>query len=206
MEYQPLKHNQFGIHKVLSRIKAEEEIWNKVVDELFRLDELVSRDKELRHLSRYVKDVFGIKMVVSRAEDIEGLFEYMSKLAWSAEQLKNLNVSKDQDLSTLTVLEVKNYSPKGFQKESNWQALKVVFQWAGRTFEIQIQPLEVYHLEKEVLTQESHEGFKTRRERIRDDVAAQYPLFQFYRQLLRWLFENPGSEAPRYRNVKVLMR
>ena len=49
---------------MISRIKAEEEIWNKVCDEIFRIDELLERDKKLRALSRYVKDVFGVKVVV----------------------------------------------------------------------------------------------------------------------------------------------
>ena len=50
------------------RIKAEEEIWNKVVDEIFEVDSLVERDKELRHLSRYVKKFPGrhVRIAVAR--------------------------------------------------------------------------------------------------------------------------------------------
>ncbi|MEO0604464.1 MAG: hypothetical protein AAF211_23725, partial [Myxococcota bacterium] len=59
VEYQPLQHNPWGIHKMLSRIKAEEEIWNKVTDEIFQIDQLIRRDKKRRALGRYVKDVFG---------------------------------------------------------------------------------------------------------------------------------------------------
>ena len=41
VEYQPLEANRFRIHKLISRIKAEEQIWNKVVDGLFGLERLV---------------------------------------------------------------------------------------------------------------------------------------------------------------------
>ena len=34
---------------MVSRIKAEEQIWNKVVDTIFDLDRLVQLDKQLRH-------------------------------------------------------------------------------------------------------------------------------------------------------------
>ena len=64
VEYEALQVNDWGVFKCISRIKAEEEIWNKVVDEIFEIDRLVQREKQLRHLSRFVKDVFGIKMVV----------------------------------------------------------------------------------------------------------------------------------------------
>ena len=35
--------NEWGVFKCISRIKAEEEIWNKVVDEIFEIDNLVKR-------------------------------------------------------------------------------------------------------------------------------------------------------------------
>ena len=64
VEYQPSGMNEWGIHKFISRIKAEEQIWNKVVDTIFGLDRLVRADKQLRHLGRFVKDVFGVKAIV----------------------------------------------------------------------------------------------------------------------------------------------
>ena len=62
-----VKVNEWGVFKCISRIKAEEEIWNKVVpvlvelkftwnlevvDEIFEIDNIVKREKQLRHLSR----------------------------------------------------------------------------------------------------------------------------------------------------------
>ena len=35
VEYQPTRMNPLTVHKMISRIKAEEEIWNKVCDEIF---------------------------------------------------------------------------------------------------------------------------------------------------------------------------
>ena len=39
----------------------------------FSLDELISRDKELRQLSHFVKDVFGLKVVVGDAANAQKL-------------------------------------------------------------------------------------------------------------------------------------
>ena len=47
VEYQPRSFNGFNVHKFMTRVKAEEEIWNKVADEIFELDSLVARDKQL---------------------------------------------------------------------------------------------------------------------------------------------------------------
>ena len=41
VEYLPLQLSAVGVHKLITRIKAEEEIWNKVVDEIFDIDALV---------------------------------------------------------------------------------------------------------------------------------------------------------------------
>ncbi len=60
VECEPTAPTPLNVYRILTRIKAEEEIWNKVVDELFDLDAIVLRDKQLQHLSRYVKDVVGV--------------------------------------------------------------------------------------------------------------------------------------------------
>ncbi|MCA9566174.1 MAG: hypothetical protein KC561_21910, partial [Myxococcales bacterium] len=173
------------IHKFISRIKAEEEIWNKVCDEIFQLDELVIRDKELRSLSRYVKDVFGVKIVVSAPERVDPLYRALKEFQFSDESLAQARVPASDATRTIEWIETKNYM--GERKGSGWQAVKSVVQWWDRAFEIQIQPLVNYYLERDHLTKQSHAAFKERRERIRDRVAQRIPLFGFYRDLLRWL-------------------
>ncbi len=49
VEYLPTEPNPWNIYRLHTRIKAEEAIWNKVVDEIFELDRLVRQDKALRH-------------------------------------------------------------------------------------------------------------------------------------------------------------
>ncbi|MEE8409798.1 MAG: hypothetical protein V3T05_09350 [Myxococcota bacterium] len=73
----------------------------------------------------------------------------------------------------------------------------------GKTFEIQVQPLANFLHERELLIRESHAGFKIKRERLRDEVAAQIPLFAFYRDLLRWLFVDPVGRPPRHPGIRV---
>ncbi len=88
VEYQPAGMNEWGIHKVISRIKAEEQIWNKVVDSIFDFDRLVNADKQLRHLGGFVKDVFGVKVVVGDAQAVRALHEALLKLEWNAPVLE----------------------------------------------------------------------------------------------------------------------
>ncbi len=202
VEYQPTEPNKYGVHKIISRIKAEEQLWNKVVDEIFSLDSLVTQDKDLRHLSPFVKDVFGIKIIVGSTPEVQKLQEILETISWEEEQLKEVDILSATGANRLEFVEVKNYL-KGHEKGSGWEAMKSVVRWHGRTFEIQIQPLRNFWRERELLTQESHAGFKSRREQVRNQVAEQIPLFRFYQSLLRWLVQNPDGPAPVFPGVSV---
>lgn len=204
VEYQPTEVNPNGIHKIISRIKAEEELWNKVVDEIFGLDSIVKRDKELKHLSHYVKDVFGVKIVVGSERDADVLHQVLQALSWRDDELKSSGVRARQSARALQFIETKNYLT-GHDKESGWEAIKSVVMWAERMFEIQVQPLGNFWREREYLTRESHAGFKNRREQIRQQVASHIPLFGFYQELLIWLFQHPDGPAPVFPGVTVAL-
>jgi hypothetical protein len=201
VEYQPHVGNQLAIHKMISRIKAEEEIWNKVCDELFHLDELVERDKILRVLSRYVKDVFGVKIVVGTTEDIVRVHAALEAVVFAPELLARVGVPATED--RLTIVETKDYVADG--KRSGWEAMKSVVRWWDRTFEVQIQSLPNYFLEREYLTRESHAAFKAQREEVRRQVAEADPLFAFYLGLLRWLFVRAPGPAPSRPGLRVVV-
>ena len=202
VEYQPLNVNSWGVHKLISRIKAEEEIWNKVVDEIFETDKLLAQDKQLKHLSRYVKDLFGIKILVSQVEHARALQKHLKSLVWSSEILRAAGVEPDSSNVSLEFLEVKDYI-RG--KESGWSALKSVVRWWDATIEIQIQPMRNYLQERERLTKESHAGFKFRREELRRELGKKIPLYGFYRKLLKWLFLQPESAPPHFPGIKVVL-
>jgi hypothetical protein len=202
VEYQPTETNKHGIHKIISRIKAEEELWNKVVDELFGLDQLVKRDKELRHLSKYVKDVFGVKIVVGSSKEAQSFHDNLQTLTWRDLELIQLGLAPHTESRRLEFVETKNYLT-GHDKESGWEAIKSVVNWNGRMFEIQVQPLGNFWREREFLTRESHAGFKNRREQVRQQVAHYVPLFRFYQELLSWLFQNSDVPAPVFPGVSV---
>lgn len=205
VEYEALEPNALAVYRILTRIKAEEEIWNKVADEIFDLDRIVLRDKQLRHLGRYVKDVFGIKIVVGAAEAAYALQERLQALRIDRARLEARGLPQDEAHGRLGFVEVKDYLERPSRKQSGWSALKSVVSWGGRTFEIQVQPLSNFLHERERLTRESHAGFKATRERIRDEIAARVPLFQFYRALLRWLFVDPSLEPPHQEGVEVVL-
>lgn len=206
VEYEALEANSWGIHKIISRIKAEEEIWNKVVDEIFGLDSLVLRDKQLRHLSRFVKDVFGLKVVVAEERHAQALLDALRLRQWTADELRKFEVSDCPETRRLGFLEVKDYLSPARRKASGWRALKSVVNWWGSTVEIQVQPLRNYYRERERMTRESHSGFKARRDELRDQIARDIPLFGFYRDLLRWLFLSPEEPAPSYASIRVEVR
>ena len=203
VEYQPRSMGRFAVHKLISRIKAEEEIWNKVVDEIFSLDELVTRDKQLRELSRFVKDVFGIKLIVDEAADVMRLQEALASLHLTEAELESHGAPSRDSTQRLQIVEVKNYMEDG-EKRSGWGAIKSVTSWWDKLFEIQILTLATHHNERETLTRESHTGHKSRRESVRDTVAERIPLFKFYRDLLRWLFLGaPSDAAPTFPKVSI---
>jgi hypothetical protein len=203
VDYQPTEVNPYGIHKIISRIKAEQEIWNKVVDEIFDLDSIVVRDKQLRHLSRYVKDVFGIKIVVGDVDDAHKVHRALGELTWSDQALAKFEVEPEPQSNRLHFIEVKDYLRSNRQKQSGWEALKSVVRWSDKTFEIQIQPLGNFLYERELLTNERHTSFRANRQQVRNQVAEQIPQFCFYRDLLRWLFLFPDEAPPAYPGVTL---
>jgi hypothetical protein len=205
VEYQPFDVGPLGVFKLSSRIKAEEEIWNKVVDEIFDLDAIVRRDKQLREMSRYVKDVFGLKVVAADGRSVQRIQRGLQELTLSDVDLIEHSVPPGEQNRRMEVLEVKDYLGAGDRKQSGWSALKTVVRWAGITIEIQVQPLRNYLLEREKLTQESHAGFKSRREQLRDRVTDTLPLFGFYRDLLQWLFRTPSAAPPQFSGVVIAL-
>lgn len=206
VEYQPTAPNPWHVHRLISRIKAEEEIWNKVVDELFDLDSLVKRDKQISHLSYYIKDVFGLKLVVETVDDVRRLHHGLRNMVWSDAALARIGLSGEASRSRLEFVETKDYMGGELQKASGWEAIKSVVRWADKTFEIQVQPLARFYNEREFLTRESHEGFKARRETLRNKVAEEIPLFGLCRDVLRWLFVAEAAlPAPGFGPIEVVI-
>jgi hypothetical protein len=206
VEYQPAAATAWGIHKFISRIKAEEQIWNKVVDAIFGLDRLVRLDKQLRHLGHFVKDVFGVKIVVGDADAARALHDALLKVEWQPEMLARHSVPVGEATSRLEFIEVKDYMARDGRKATGWEAIKSVFKWWDIMIEVQVQPLWNYHQEREFLTRQSHAGFKAHREALRNQIADTIPLFGFYRNLLRWLFLSPDEPAPAFSSVQIVIR
>lgn len=206
VEYQPAVSTRWGIHKCISRIKAEEQIWNKVADAIFDIDRLVQLDKQLRHLSHFVKDVFGVKVVVGDAAAARALHDALFAVEWTPETLARHSVPSQPSTTQLELIEVKDYMASDGKKATGWEAIKSVFKWWDTMMEVQVQPLSNYHQEREFLTRESHAGFKAHREALRNQIADAIPLFGFYRNLLRWLFLSPAEPAPAFSGVRIVLR
>ena len=164
-------------------------------------------DKQLRHLNRFVKDVFGVKFVVSDPHAVRVLHEALIALEWEDQLLTRHEVPPQASTRSLQCLETKDYldERRGRQKASGWKAVKSVFHWWDTMIEVQVQPLGNYLQERERLTRESHAGFKAKREALRNQIASSIPLFGFYRDLLKWLFLNPDAPAPAFESVTIVV-
>lgn len=190
--------NTSGVNRLTSRVKAEEELWNKVTDELFRVDELVSRDKHFRQYSKYVKDIFGVKIVCDDEPTCLRVHERLKSIkaddplckSWLPANSVEHKPHAITSNKLLEYVEVKDYltCPPEQMKKTGWRALKSVVKWNDGLFELQVQPLANYYLELDHMAGPSHSSFKSARDRMREDLAQQYPLYGFYRQLLKMLF------------------
>ena len=199
VEYLPAGRPASGVNRITSRVKAEEELWNKVADEIFDLDHIVERDKHLRQYSKYIKDVFGLKLV---CEDdatcllvhsmLESLRADECDMPGADENAGDPAAHEEPGGRLLAFLETKDYltCDASAMKKTGWKALKSVVQWKGQLLEIQVQPLANYYLELDHMSGPSHRSFKLLRDNFRSEVARVVPLYDFYRTLLRMLFQD----------------
>jgi len=174
-------------------LRRKKKIWNKVTDEIFQIDQLVTRDKHLARFSKYVKDIFGIKVICENDETCIKVHE----------QLENLELDE-----RLQFIETKNYltCEPSKMKKTGWKALKSVVRWQGRLFELQVQPLGNYYLELDHMSGPSHQSFKLHRDELRDEIARNIPFYGFYRDLLQMLFQDDcayGSFVTKYAAVTI---
>lgn len=211
VEYIPRAQTKNGVNRLTSRVKAEEELWNKVADELFHLDQLVTRDKHLRQYSKYVKDIFGIKIVCEDEATCLKVHEMLKTITIGDPVWESLGMvipanGKGPADTLLDFIETKNYltcSPAEMKK-TGWKALKSVARWHDKLFEVQVQPLGNYYLELDHMAGPSHSSFKVLRDKLRDEVSVRIPLYGFYRNLLRMLFLG-GESSFECDNASVLI-
>jgi len=215
VEYVPIARPMSGVNRLTSRVKAEEELWNKVADEIFVLDEMLIRDKHLQHYSKYIKDIFGIKIICEDEPTCLRVHEQLEAMTICEADVSRMqelcdisgSVKRSGDDRLLEFLETKDYltCEPSKMKKTGWRALKSVARWRDRLFEIQIQPLANYYLELDHMSGPSHRSFKTRRDSLRDEISKIVPLYGFYRDLLKTLFMNTENSF-KYENASVVLK
>jgi hypothetical protein len=214
VEYLPVGRPSTGVNRLTSRVKAEEELCNKITDEIFSLDQLVIRDKHLRQYSKFIKDIFGIKIVCDDEHTCIDVHQRLQKISSAPalshpEALPELPSHGEDDRDSqflLEFIETKDYltCPPAQMKKTGWKALKSVARWRDRLFEIQVQPLANYYLELDHMSGPSHRSFKVRRDSLRDELAERIPLYGFYRDLLKMLFME-SNVSFEYENASVVI-
>jgi hypothetical protein len=208
-----MKQTANGVNRLTSRVKAEEELWNKVADEIFQLDQLVTRDKHLRQYSKYVKDIFGIKIVCDDDATCMKVHEMLSSIETSDPAWAKVDAvmpaaldGESLDERFLDFIETKDYltCDQNEMKKTGWKAIKSVVKWRERLFELQVQPLGNYYLELDHMAGPSHSSFKVQRDKLRDEVSLRVPLYGFYRKLLQMVFVG-GDASFEYDKATVLI-
>ena len=145
VEYQPAGMNEWGIHKFISRIKAEEQIWNKVVDSIFGFDQAGPR-RQAAAAPRRVREgrlrrQGGRRRSRRGARAARGAAEaaVAAGACWRSTACRRSIAT-----SRLEFIEVKDYMAQVGRKETGWEAIKSVFRWWDSTIEVQVQPLWNY--------------------------------------------------------------
>lgn len=195
--------NSHRVKDIYNRVKADEEIFNKLVDEIFEIDKIYTVDKQRGALSNYIKDVFGLKIVVDSEDPqkLYGVLDALRGMKWGEDRFEDGVVLFTPEHSRLKEAEVKDYikSPK----KSGWQGLKAVYKWGHAVFEVQIQSQESYNAERSNKTTQSHSAYRQRREEFRRQVARDYPLYGHYREMLKWLFVESSKSPPEHSHLKI---
>jgi ppGpp synthetase/RelA/SpoT-type nucleotidyltranferase len=215
VEYVPLARPLSGVNRLTSRVKAEEELWNKVNDEIFALDEMLTRDKHLRHYSKFIKDIFGIKIICEDEATCLRVHEQLESMTICESDVSRMQelcdismpIKRSSAEKLLEFIETKDYltCDVSKMKKTGWRALKSVARWRDRLFEIQIQPLANYYMELDHMSGPSHKSFKTQRDALRDEISKVVPLYGFYRDLLKMLFMNTDKSFE-YENARVVLK
>ncbi len=187
--------------RVLTRVKTNDQIWNKVCDALFDVDAIVQRDKILNSRSKYIKDVFGIKVLTPRRVDSYTVHQRLSGAEFSAAELAPLGLG-DGVPRRLELLEHKDYlslAPEQ-KKRTGWEALKNVYRWGSEIIEVQIQTEANYFLEALHLTDTSHRTFEMQRRQMRRRLEEIVPHYRAFRRLLKIMFRRDDDELEALEN------
>jgi hypothetical protein len=182
--------------RVLTRVKTNDQIWNKVCDALFAIDTVVARNKILNAGSKYIKDIFGVKVLTPRKADSYRVDEILGVITWTQRQLMELGLTPESALMRLETVERKDYLgvPQDQKKRTGWEAIKNVYRWGSHLFEVQIQTEANYFLEALHLTDTSHRTFEMQRRQMRRELEKIVPHYADYRRLLKLLFRREDDE------------
>ncbi|MEZ4268108.1 MAG: hypothetical protein R3F39_17215 [Myxococcota bacterium] len=199
LEIRPLEAGPgaLGI-RVMTRVKVDEQVWNKVCDAFFDIDAIVARDKLLNQSSKYIKDVFGIKVLTADRDASYRVQRRLEGLEFKESDLEELGCSDAP--RSMQLIESKDYMalPPEQKKQTGWEALKNVYRWYGHVFEMQIQTEANYYLEASDLSDTSHRTFEMQRTALREALDARVPHYREFRDMLKVLFRQDWSDkAPK---------
>ncbi len=129
VRHEPEPDAERALQFLFTRIKTTSNLCYKIADLAFDIDFMFQRDKIYNEFSQMVGDVYGIKMIVARDEDIPAMLDFV------------------RDLKGAVVVDEKDYTGSK-RKKSGYEAHKIVIRKEHQLVEIQIQSGRMYDFEQ----------------------------------------------------------
>jgi len=129
-----------GLKLMLSRIKTTSNVCYKIADMVFDIDRMFKRDKVINRYTQALTDMYGIKMVFSKTENIFMALDYFKAK------------------TDIEILEENDYLGEK-RKKSGYEAYKLTLKKNEQLFEIQLQTNGMLDVERSSLTA-NHRTYK----------------------------------------------
>ena len=178
LEFEAHRHNEWGVHRIISHSRSSSDYWKLISDSFFGIDcsdgSFSSDDSSEMH---------NIKIVVEDADYAEALHKNLRNFYWNDKELRDHGAPVDFATRRLDLLE---QSSSGRRRSST-------FNWLGTLLSVEVITLDEHYEETESMHMKHK---KDQRQLIADQLSAESPLFRFSRELLQWIGESPISVAP----------
>jgi len=175
LEFEAQKHNEWGVHRIISHSRSSSDYWKLISDSFFGVDSSEGPSCP-EPLSMYT-----IKIVVEDSEYADALQRHLRNFYWNDKELRDHGAPVDFATRRLDLL------------EQSHAGRSSTFNWLDTLLTVEVQTLDEHYEETESAHLHQREAG---RQRLADRFAAESPLFRFSRELLQWIGESPMSVSP----------
>lgn len=194
-----------GVLQFRGSRKSASELLDIVADKICHVDAYVGSSSSRGYSDCWqIQNALSVRIVTESAAQARALLERLQSMSFSSRTLRDADVPlisfapPGDCTDRLQVLEVQdrledsanapgtNTLTRKEETEVGWRGLVAMVKWWGAPVMIVMEPLEVFHLQKELSTSMSYDGYKKRQREARHVVQRRWPIYEFVRQLTRW--------------------